>query len=117
MTALRSILCPVDFSDPSRSALRWAGALGRRSQLTVLSAIDPLLAEAARMRLRMDLARTDIDPALREFVQGTWPDETSRPAHVTYDIRVGNAPDVILAAAAAIAPDLIGLAVPINPPM
>jgi nucleotide-binding universal stress UspA family protein len=109
MTALRSILCPVDFSDQSRSALRWAGALGRRhrSHLTVLSAIDPLLAEAARMRLGMDLARSDIDPALREFVEGTWPDEASRPANVKYDIRIGNAPDVILAAAASVAPDLI----------
>ena len=27
MVVLRSILCPVDFSDQSRQALRWAAAL------------------------------------------------------------------------------------------
>ena len=67
---LRGILCPVDFSEPSRHALRWAGALAarHRSRLLVLNVVDPLLADAARMRFGLDLAKAEIEPELREFV-------------------------------------------------
>ena len=80
MAVLRSILCPVDFSDQSRQALRWAEALSRRTagRLTVLSAVDPLLAEAARLRLGLDLAHTETEPALRQFVAATWSDDITR---------------------------------------
>jgi nucleotide-binding universal stress UspA family protein len=75
-THLRSILSPVDFSEPSRQALRWAGALALRfqSQLTVINVVDPLLAEAARIQLNQDLAKAQTEPALRDFVATTWPD-------------------------------------------
>jgi nucleotide-binding universal stress UspA family protein len=45
----RSILCPVDFSTPSRVALQHAVAIARRTgaQLTTMYADDPLLAAAA----------------------------------------------------------------------
>ena len=58
MLTLRSILCPVDFSDQSQEALRWAVALAaqHRSRLTVLTAVDPLLAQAAKARLNLDLS-------------------------------------------------------------
>jgi nucleotide-binding universal stress UspA family protein len=44
-----SILCPVDFSEASRSALSYAAAIADHfgAHLTVLSVDDPLLAEAA----------------------------------------------------------------------
>jgi nucleotide-binding universal stress UspA family protein len=44
-----AILCPVDFSDPSRSALRYAVAIADHfgARLTVLSVDDPLLASVA----------------------------------------------------------------------
>ena len=66
----RSILYPVDFSEQSRHALRWAAAFAARfgSRLTVVSVVDPLLAEAARVRLGQDLATEETEPALREFV-------------------------------------------------
>jgi nucleotide-binding universal stress UspA family protein len=71
---LRSILTAVDFSEHSRHALRWAGAVAARfrSRLTVISVVDPLLAEAARIRLDQDLAKTETETALREFVAATW---------------------------------------------
>lgn len=49
MTRVRSILCPVDFSEHSRRALGYARALAafHRAKLTVLTVIDPLLAQAA----------------------------------------------------------------------
>lgn len=102
MVILNPILCPVDFSEHSRHALRWAGALARRheSRVIVVSAVDPLLADAARTRLGLDLATTETAPALRTFIAETWPDETSRPAHTTRT-HVGDPPDVILQTAAS----------------
>jgi nucleotide-binding universal stress UspA family protein len=75
MLTLRSILCPVDFSDHSQHALRWAVALAVRNQsgLTILTAVDPLLAEAARARLKQDLVKTETEPALRELSQAAYP--------------------------------------------
>ena len=44
-----SVLCPIDFSNPSRAALRYATAIAERfrTSLTLLTVNDPLLAEAA----------------------------------------------------------------------
>ena len=43
-----SVLCPVDFSEPSRAALVYAAAIADHFavRLTVLAVDDPLLAEA-----------------------------------------------------------------------
>jgi len=48
MTSL-AVLCPVDFSEPSRAALLYAAAIADHlgAQLTVLAVDDPFLAEAA----------------------------------------------------------------------
>ncbi len=106
---LRSILSAVDFSEHSRHALRWAGAFAARfqSRLTVISAVDPLLAEAARIRLRQDLARTETEPALREFVAATWPGGAGAPAHTLFKTPIGEPATAILEAATADAADLI----------
>ena len=105
----RSILSPVDFSEHSRHALRWAAAFAARfqSRLTVISVVDPLLAEAARIRLGQDLAKAETVPALREFVAATW-SEAVQPAGANgrHDDGWG-AGDAILEAARADAADLI----------
>ena len=46
---LPSVLCPVDFSEPSRSALAYSAAIADHfgARLTVLSVDDPLLTEVA----------------------------------------------------------------------
>jgi universal stress protein A len=102
MIALRSLLCPVDFSEQSRHALRWAGALVRRTNglLTVVSAVDPLLAEAARLRFGLDLVHAETEPALRQFAFETWSDEIAHATNANFDVRVGNSADVILETAA-----------------
>lgn len=53
MIAAASILCPIDFSDSSRGALRHAAAIAARfsARLTLLAVHDPLLAEAAELQL------------------------------------------------------------------
>jgi nucleotide-binding universal stress UspA family protein len=49
MTSHPSVLCPVDFSDASRGALRYAARLAEflKAELTVVTVTDPLLTEAA----------------------------------------------------------------------
>ena len=109
MIALRSLLCPVDFSEQSRHALRWAKALARRTKgrLTVLSAVDPLLADAARLRFGLDLVHAETEPALRQFAAETWSDEIAQATNADFDVRVGNPADVILETAARERTDLI----------
>jgi nucleotide-binding universal stress UspA family protein len=105
---LASIVSPVDFSEPSRQALRWAGALALRfhSRLTVVSIIDPLLAEAARIRLGQDLA-AETEPALREFVAATWSDGAGASLQPLLRTAVGESAPAILEAASAAGADLI----------
>ena len=106
---LRSILCPVDFSEQSRQSLRWAAALAVRTKarVTVLSAVDPLLAEAAKLRLGLDLVNAETEPALRQFVAATWRDDSARATDVNFDVRVGNPAEVILGVAARERTDVI----------
>ena len=88
MIALRSLLCPVDCSEQSRQhALRWAGALARRTKgrLTVVSAVDPLLAEAAKLRFGLDLAHAETEPALRKFYAVTWSEEIAAAINANFD--------------------------------
>jgi nucleotide-binding universal stress UspA family protein len=104
-----SILSPVDFSEHSRHALRWAGAFATRfqSRLTVINVVDPLLAEAARIRLGQDLAKAETEPALREFVAATWSENVPSPAQTIVKTTVGEAATAILETAKADAADLI----------
>lgn len=106
---IRSILGAVDFSEQSRLALRWAEAFAARfdARVTVLTVVEPLLAEAARIRLGRDLAKVDTEPALREFVAATWPGGMPSPAQPTFQALVGDPAAVILEAAANQAADLI----------
>ena len=106
---LRSVLIPVDFSEQSRDAVRRGAAFAARfnARLVVLSAVDPLLAEAAKIRLGQDLANTETEPALREFVAATWPAGAGAPADTTFETRVGEPAAVILEAADRGGVDLI----------
>jgi nucleotide-binding universal stress UspA family protein len=108
MLNIRSILCPVDFSDASRQALHWAAAIASewRSQLTVVTAVDPLLAEAARARFARDLVKEDVEPALRDFVDAV-PAGPDRGAGTTLVAEIGDPASVALAAAGRVGADLI----------
>ena len=105
----RSILSPVDFSEHSRHALRWAGAFAARfgSRLTVINVVDPLLAEAARIRLGQDLVTAETEPALREFVAATWSQGAHAPEQTVVQTTVGEPAVAILETARADAADLI----------
>lgn len=108
MLPFRSILCPVDLSDESQVALRWAAALAARfgSRLTVLSAVEPLLAEAARSRYGLDLTNVEKDPTLREFVAAAVA-TISPELSPAVEVRVGRPPGAIAATADTHRCDLI----------
>jgi universal stress protein A len=109
MLTLRSILCPIDFSDQSRDALRWALALAasHHSRLTVFTAVEPLLAEAAKIRLRMDLVQSESKPALEHFVKTALPESLAHPPETALHASVGQAPEMILEMALRERADLI----------
>ena len=67
------ILCPVDFSDASRGALRYGAALAEHfgSTLAVMTATDPLLAEAAAMETGAARFEASTRQALETFMAET----------------------------------------------
>jgi nucleotide-binding universal stress UspA family protein len=100
----RTILAPVDFSEPSRTALAAAGRLARQTgaALIVVHAEHQLLAEAAR-QARIDLG-ADTNSELETFIGATPPAAgVSTRRHVA----VGAPVDVITAAAQDTGADLI----------
>jgi nucleotide-binding universal stress UspA family protein len=113
MPTARSILCPVDFSEQSRQALLWASTIARHRggeravELTVLSVVEPLLAQAAGIRLGVDLAREDVEPALRKFVEATLPEAVRQASHVRMEVTVGQPSEAILQAGRRLKPELI----------
>lgn len=106
---VRPILCPVDHSDHARQALVWASGIAQHggAELTVLSVVEPLLAQAAGIRLGVDLTRTEAEPALREFVEATLPEGVRQAVHVRFEVTVGNASEAILQAARRLSAGLI----------
>ena len=82
MSAGPGILCPIDFSEPSRGALRYAAAIAGhlRVGLTVLTVNDPLLAQAAAMDGGEGSLDTQAKAEIERFVADTF---SGRPPSVT----------------------------------
>lgn len=79
MVRAPSVLCPVDFSDNSRGALRYAAAIASHlgARLTLLAVNDPLLVEATHLaagpdRLVEDTVR-EVDAFCRQSFAGKLP--------------------------------------------
>jgi nucleotide-binding universal stress UspA family protein len=73
MNTVPTLVCPVDFSDHSRTALAQAGAWARRlgARLIVVTVVEPLLVNAAAATYDTDLVRNEVLPELRDFVEKT----------------------------------------------
>jgi nucleotide-binding universal stress UspA family protein len=103
----RHILCPIDFSRYSRTALRYASALAEKAdgQLTVLTANDPMLAAAAAAATH-DPWHLDATTAteLRRFVSGTL---GMIGATATLKVVMGRPPDQIDRNAQLLKADLV----------
>ena len=100
----RTILAPVDFSEPSRTALAAAARLAAHTgaALHVVFAEHPLLAEAAR-QAHIDLA-ADTAIELDRFIAATTPAASLAPGRY---VATGSPVDVIVAAARELKADLI----------
>lgn len=71
----------------------------RRAPLVIVSAVDPLLHEAARVRAGLDLANAEVAPALRTFAAGVIPAGAPWAPETAFDVPVGQAADAIVDAA------------------
>jgi nucleotide-binding universal stress UspA family protein len=108
---IRSILCPVDFSEPSRGALRAAWGLARslHARFFVLHVVDdrfaqPLTPLSVFERIRQDV-RSEAEARLGAFVEAalpTWP----MPERF---VRWGAPADEIVSEIGRSAPDLVVL--------
>jgi nucleotide-binding universal stress UspA family protein len=71
MISPRSVVCPVDFSDASRGALRYAAVVANyfHAELTVLTVTDPLLTEAAELSGAAEHLPDAVNKELSRFVK------------------------------------------------
>jgi nucleotide-binding universal stress UspA family protein len=90
MTTTRSVLAPVDFSDASRGALRYASAAANylQAELVVLTVTDPLLTEAAELSGQLEGLPDAISKELRRFTDKTF-DGVDAPHTVRYELASG----------------------------
>lgn len=103
----RSILCPVDFSEHARAALRHAAALAAagRGRVTALFVNDPLLVAAGEASYDARLLAASTEAELRRFVKTSLPAAAARA--VRYATAVGTPGPEILKLAATQGADLI----------
>ena len=97
----RSILCPVDFSDESRIALRYAETIAKQSRgrLTVLYVNDPLLIAAAAVALHDRTLAKRSGAELSRFVESTLSPNDARPVLIDHVVATGEPVDEIAKAA------------------
>jgi nucleotide-binding universal stress UspA family protein len=107
----RSVLCPIDFSEHSQRALRYAEAIALRGKavLRVVYVNDPLLIAAAAAALHdLEFAERS-GHELQEFINATIAPGSRTQLRVKAHVAIGNPPDEILKAANRSRTDLIVL--------
>jgi nucleotide-binding universal stress UspA family protein len=104
-----SVLCPVDFSAPSRGALRYAVALAEHfyGSLTVATVNDPLLTRGADIEYGSGWLLQDSRRALAAFVDETLQHHRPIVAELNVEVAVGKPASEVLRIAAARHVDLI----------
>lgn len=109
MSSRSAILCPVDFSDPSRGALRYARVIADHfgSRLVVLAVEDPLLTEAVDLGTGVVWDPEDTRHELAHFAAGALGGNPQRKTDVEYEVAVGQPAKQILHVAQENACDLI----------
>lgn len=108
-TGFRSVVCPVDFSEDSRLALRYAEAVAARGNaaLTIVYANDPLLVAAAGAALRdRNLAKRSADE-LQRFIDRTLSPRARQHLPVRALVSTGEPEDQIMKAVTRAKCDLI----------
>jgi nucleotide-binding universal stress UspA family protein len=92
-----SVLCPIDFSESSRGALRYAAAVAAHgaAQLTVLAVNDPLLEEADELAGTAHLAE-DTRRDVERFLADTFELQPHGVPEVRVDVAIGKPAEAIL---------------------
>ena len=90
MISPRSVVCPVDFSDASRGALRYAAVVANyfHAELTVLTVTDPLLTEAAELSGAAEHLPEAVNKELLRFVQKSF-DGAVTPENMKLTVATG----------------------------
>ena len=97
-----TVLCPIDYSDHSRVALRYAALIADHfgARLLLVTVNDLLLVQAAAMAYDAEYLRLQSHKDLREFYRDTNLPSAAGADDVTYDVRTGKpAPEILKAAA------------------
>lgn len=92
-----SVLCPVDFSESSRGALRYSAVLAEHAaaRLTVLAINDPLLKEADELAGSAHLTE-DTQRDVARFFADTFEPHPHRVPEVRLEVRTGKPAEEIL---------------------
>ena len=108
MISPRSVICPVDFSDASRGALRYAAVVANyfHAELTVLTVTDPLLTEAAELSGAAEHLPEAVNKELLRFVQKSF-DGGVTPENMKLTVATGKPAVEILRFAKAPPADLV----------
>ena len=103
------ILCPIDFSDASAGALRYAAAIAGHfgTRLIALSVEDPLLTEAVDLGTGVQWEPEDHRREMREFAAATFGPESPVLRSIDHEVAVGKPAPEILRVAREKACDLI----------
>lgn len=93
-----SVLCPIDFSNASRAALRYATAIAEHfsARLTLLTVNDPLMSDVAEVRLGPNWLPEDSERELRRFYEQTFEHRTPGPIELAFEVANGKpAPEIL----------------------
>jgi universal stress protein A len=109
MNARATVLCPVDFSDASRGALRYAKVLTEHfgGRLVMLAVEDPLLTEAIDLGTGHVWDPEDTRTELARFASNVIGKEQLKTTAIEYEVAVGKPAQQILQVARDKACDLI----------
>jgi nucleotide-binding universal stress UspA family protein len=104
-----SIICPVDFSEPSRGALRFAATIAEHfyAGLTVVTVEDPLLSGAAGTVYGAGTYEKQSRQELERFIGDTFRRRTPTLAELRLEVAIGKPALQILRVATAQDADLI----------
>jgi nucleotide-binding universal stress UspA family protein len=92
------VLCPLDFSESSRTSLQYAGAIAAHfgSRLTLLAVNDPLLGEAAELTGGPSHLVDDTVREMEKFFRDTFESKPAGLADVRLEVAVGKpAPEIL----------------------
>jgi nucleotide-binding universal stress UspA family protein len=108
MTSQPSLLCPVDFSEGSRTALAYAAAIAEHfgARLTVMTVDDPLLANVAASTGRVPSLAEESERELRGLATETL-GENRGATTIEFRVVIGKPAQEILRLAAELAAELV----------